>query len=87
MSPMTIKEWAAAHRADNAWHEQELTEQLPLESPAGSVRSYFALRNILVKISGEAEETGELWELRMQHYRDLIDKWQRLANRQHARQP
>ncbi len=84
MSPLTIKEWAAEYRADNEWQERERIERLPLESPADSVRSYFALCDMLVKLSGEAEENGELWALRMKHYKELIDKWQRLAHRQYA---
>ncbi len=79
MPTMTLKEWAAEYRANAEWEQRERLERLPHESPADSVRDYFALSQMLVKLSGEEVETGDLWELRLRHYRTLIEKWQRLA--------
>jgi hypothetical protein len=79
MPQLTLKEWAAEYRTANDWEQQERLARLPEESPAKSVRDYFALTTMLVELSGEPAETGELWALRLKHYQTLIDKWLRLA--------
>ncbi len=85
MPTMTLKEWVAEYRANAEWEQQERLERLPHESPVDSVRDYFALSKMLIKLSGEEAETDALWEVRLRYYQTLIDKWQKLARHfQHA---
>ncbi len=80
---MTVKEWAAQYRAVNEWEQQERIARLPRESVEDSVRSYFNLCRMLLALSGEADESGGLWELRLRHYEALAEKWKRLARKRH----
>jgi len=81
MPTMTVKEWAAEYRRFNEWEQQERIARLPHETIEDSVRSYFALCTLLLPLSGQAEESGGLWELRLKHYHTLAEKWMRLARR------
>jgi hypothetical protein len=87
MAQMTVKEWAAEYRRINEAEQQERIARLPQESIEDSVRAYFALCTFLLKLSNEAEKSAALWEQRMNDYRALIERWERLASRaQHASQ-
>ena len=79
MPQLTLKEWAAEYRSANDWEQRDRLACLPEELPANSVRDYFALTAMLVGLSGEPVETGELWAMRLKHYQTLIDQWLRLA--------
>jgi len=77
--PTTVKEWAAEYRRINEWEEQERMARLSQETVEESVRTYFALCTLLLKLSNEAEANSGLWERRMQDYVALVEKWKRLA--------
>ncbi|MFH1906239.1 MAG: hypothetical protein ABIL11_02475, partial [Chloroflexota bacterium] len=49
---MTIKEWAAAYRADNEAEREELKLRLPQETIEQSIRSYFAWCELALAFSG-----------------------------------
>jgi len=84
--PTTVKEWAAEYRRVNEWEQQERLARLPRETVDESMRSYFALCTLLLKLSNEAEANRGLWERRMQDYVALIEKWKRLARKsEHGR--
>lgn len=88
MLEMTIKEWAAAYRAVNEAEQQDRIAFLFLEPIEKSVRTYFALCQMLRKFSIEADQHPGLQEMRMRHYRELAEKWECLARRLgHAHQP
>jgi len=78
---MTIKEWAAAYRADNEAEREELKIRLPQEKIEDSVRSYFALCELALAFSGSSDVPVELQEAREKHYTDLANKWTLLAQR------
>jgi len=85
---MTIKEWAAEYRLINEAEWEDRRQRLPQEPVGQSVRTYFYLARLARTLSGSADEPAELWPSRMAHYRELIGRWQLLAERQgHARQP
>ena len=85
---MTIKEWAAEYRLINEAEWEDRRQQLPGEPVEQSVRAYFDLARLALALSGSADEPAELWPSRMAHYRELVGRWQRLAERhEHARQP
>lgn len=85
---MTVKEWAAAYRAANEMEQQERIARLPREPVEESVRSYFSLCRMVLALSGSSDEPAELWETRLKHYKNLMEKWTRLAERQkYADQP
>ena len=81
MPTMTLKEWATEYRKINEWEQQERIALLPRRSVEASVRSYFALCQMLLPFSLEAGQHAGLWEQRMKHYISLIEKWQRLARK------
>jgi hypothetical protein len=88
MSSITVKEWAEAYRRNNEWEQQERLTRLPQETIEESVRAYFALCTMLLKFANEADQDFGLWERRLEDYKTLIERWQRLARqRQHAAQP
>jgi len=78
---MTIKEWAAEYRLINEAEREDLRRRLPLEPVEQSVRSYFGLARLALTLSGSADEPAELWPSRMAYYRQLDERWQRLAER------
>ncbi|MCX6028937.1 MAG: hypothetical protein NT169_06510 [Chloroflexi bacterium] len=85
---MTIKEWAAEYRLINETEWEDRRQRLPQEPVGQSVRAYFDLARLAQTLSGSADEPAELWPSRMAYYRELVGRWQRLAERQgHARQP
>jgi hypothetical protein len=85
---MTIKEWAAEYRLINEAEREDRKRRLPDEPVEQSVRSYFELARLAQMLSGSADVPTQLWSSRMAHYRELVGRWQRLAERQeHARQP
>ena len=87
MPEMTIKEWTAAYRAINEAEQKERIATLPGKSVEETVRAYFALGWMLRKFALEAEENSGLQEMRAKQYKDLFDKWERLAQRlKHAHQ-
>jgi hypothetical protein len=79
---MTIKEWAAEYQRINEAEREDRKQRLPLESVENSLRAYFGLACLAQSLSGTADEPAELWPRRMAHYRDLIGRWQRLAQRE-----
>jgi hypothetical protein len=85
---MTIKEWAAEYRLINEAEWQDRRQRLPDEPVEQSVRAYFDLARLALSLSDSADEPAQLWPSRMAHYRELVGRWQLLAERQgHARQP
>ncbi|MBE3118281.1 MAG: hypothetical protein NTW99_12540 [Chloroflexi bacterium] len=81
MPEMTIKEWAAAYRADNEAEREEKKLRLPQETVEESVRSYFALCELALAFSGSFDVPVELQERRENYFTDLARKWDLLAQR------
>lgn len=78
---MTIKEWAAAYRADNEAEREELKVRLPQEKIEDSVQSYFSLCKLTVALSGTPDEPKEFHEKRAREYSTLLERWTLLAQR------
>ncbi|MFA5873980.1 MAG: hypothetical protein WC832_08435 [Anaerolineales bacterium] len=81
MPEMTIKEWAAAYRADNEAEREEKKLRLPQETIEESVQSYFALCELALTFSGSFDVPVELQERRENYFADLARKWDLLAQR------
>ncbi len=76
---MSVKEWAAAYRADNEAEREELKIRLPKETIEESISSYFAWCELALAFSGTPDIPVELQEAREKYYADLARKWTTLA--------
>ena len=85
MASMTIKEWAEEYRLNNEWEQRERLERLTRETVAESIRTYFYLCALASSVDVEALDSLALWEIRLAHYRSVVDKWKRMADeKKHA---
>lgn len=81
MAEMTIKEWAAAYRADNEAEREELKARLATETVEQSIRSYFTMCQLATSLAKSTDVPVELQEKREKHYLELAEKWKQLAER------
>ena len=82
MSTVKMREWAAEYRRINEWEKEERLARLSRETIEESVRSYFALCQMLLALSADVEDSIGLWERRLTHYETLAQKWKLLARKQ-----
>ncbi|MEW6093393.1 MAG: hypothetical protein AB1531_05440 [Chloroflexota bacterium] len=79
MPEMTIKEWAAAYRANNEAEREMLKQELPLMPPKDGILRYFRLCEFLVRLSPDAREVFA--DERRRHYLDLEERLRKAAKR------
>ena len=77
----SAKAWKAEYEKINAAEREELKTRLPAMTIEQSIKSYFALVELVNALSGSTDEPPELQEMREKQYIELIDKWKLLAER------
>ena len=77
----SAKAWKAEYDLINAMEREELKARLATETVEQSIKSYFALVELVTAFAGSNEEPPELQEFREKQQMELIDKWKLLAER------
>ena len=79
MPEMTIKEWAAAYRADNEAEREMLKQELPRIPKGSGTLRYFRLCEFLYRLSPDASQV--FLDERRRHYLDLEERMRKAAGR------
>ena len=75
------KAWKAEYEKINEMEREELKKRLATETVEHSIKTYFALVNLVTAVSGSTDVPSELQELQEKHYIEDLNKWKLLSER------